>query len=84
MGRAFDLTMQQGEPLAVPTTTGRLNVVRASQPLTKAEANNRADFAKLLKAHVPESWPPPFVKPAQSNDSSQWHNFYLTKMSSSP
>lgn len=39
-------------------TTPRLRAVAATIPLIQAEIENRAAFATLLRASVPENWPP--------------------------
>ncbi len=39
--------------------TARLEVIAESVELARAELQNRARFARLLAARVPENWPPP-------------------------
>ncbi len=42
----------------VRVETARLKLLPATVPLARAELSDRAEFARLLDAVVPESWPP--------------------------
>lgn len=44
----------------VSVTTDRLELIAATVALARAEITDRSEFARLLDAHVPEQWPPPF------------------------
>lgn len=39
--------------------TRRLLLRSATPELAAADLGNRSDFSRLLKAHIPEDWPPP-------------------------
>jgi ribosomal-protein-alanine N-acetyltransferase len=43
-------------------TTGRLRLVAGTKRLAAAEIEDRAEFAKLLGALVPETWPPDILR----------------------
>lgn len=43
---------------SVRTTTRRLELIAATDAIVRAEMRDRAQFARLLNARVPESWPP--------------------------
>ncbi|QWF16266.1 GNAT family N-acetyltransferase [Lysobacter capsici] len=51
-------------PGAEPIATERLLLVPATLALARAELEDRAEFAALLNAHVPEAWPPQTVADA--------------------
>ncbi len=48
-------------PGAEPIVTERLRLVPATLALARAELEDRAAFAALLDAHIPEAWPPQTV-----------------------
>lgn len=51
-------------PVAEPIVTERLLLVPATLALARAELEDRAEFAALLGAQIPEAWPPQTVAAA--------------------
>lgn len=51
----------RGNTMIVETTT-RLKLIAGTEVLAAAEIEDRAEFAKLLGALVPEAWPPDSVR----------------------
>lgn len=44
--------------------TGRLRLLPSTVPLARAEIEDRAEFARLLSAIVPDNWPPESIEDA--------------------
>ncbi|MBV9959194.1 MAG: GNAT family N-acetyltransferase [Acidobacteria bacterium] len=55
--------------------TARLELIAGTPELAQADLENRARFAELLGARVPEDWPPPL----NDRDSQQWVVRYLAE-----
>lgn len=41
--------------------TGRLELVSATEPMVKADLDQRAELSRLLDARLPDDWPPPLT-----------------------
>jgi RimJ/RimL family protein N-acetyltransferase len=82
MARTSDFSLM-GAPVALPSSTGTLNLIRATQHAVAAETNDKGEFAEWLSAVVSENWPPDIVTVQEPNEDAQWHNWYLTKPSES-
>lgn len=54
-------------------TTERLELIAGTLQLAQANINDRAQFALLLNARVPDEWPPPL----NDVDSMKWFERYL-------
>lgn len=69
-----------GDPSAdFPSKTEHLTFVRSTWGLADAEENDRPRFSALLRADVPENWPPQMVMASDSSSGSIWENFYLIR-----
>jgi len=49
---------QAPELMILPIETVRLTLVPATVAHARAEIDNRAEFARLLRARIPDNWPP--------------------------
>lgn len=54
-------------------TTDRLELIAGTPQLADADINDRTQFASLLRARVPDAWPPPL----NDRDSMKWFERYL-------
>ncbi|MFQ6310756.1 GNAT family N-acetyltransferase [Lysobacter capsici] len=59
-----DAVLPIAPPGAEPIVTERLRLVPATLALARAELEDRAAFAALLDAHIPDAWPPQTVAEA--------------------
>ena len=48
--------------------TARMRLVPATVALARAELTDRAEFARLLSAVVPDEWPPEILADARSGE----------------
>ena len=55
--------------------TERLDLIAGTLDLARADIENRAEFARLLGARVPESWPPPL----NDEESMAWSARFLNE-----
>ncbi|KWS06441.1 acetyltransferase, GNAT family [Lysobacter capsici AZ78] len=61
MSSTRDAVLPIAPPGAEPIVTERLRLVPATLALARAELEDRAAFAALLDAHIPDAWPPQTV-----------------------
>ena len=76
--------------MSLKIVTARLELIASTDDLAQAKIRDRAQFARLLGAVIPQDWPPPFNDAAsmqynadclqEAPDQAGWRAWYLLKL----